>query len=114
MSKLKILLPSLKEKKRYLVYEILADKDLDKNISNELINKLDSVLGVFDGAKAGLQSISYDKNAQKGMLRVNNKQVDKLKTSLMLIKHLNNQEIIIKTIGVSGIIKKAKQKYLAQ
>ena len=42
-----------------------------------------------------------------------NKEVDKLKTSLALINQLNDEEITIRTIGVSGILKKARNKYFA-
>lgn len=113
MVKLKPLLPTLKEKKRYIVYEVLSENDLKEDLSMEIVKKVTTILGVFDSAKAGLQSVEYDKKQHKGVLRVAVKQVDKLKMSLALINQLNDREIIIRTIGASGILKKARSKYMA-
>ncbi|NQU99066.1 hypothetical protein HQ533_06425 [Candidatus Woesearchaeota archaeon] len=113
MVKLKPLLPTLKEKKRYLVYEVLSENNLKKDLSREIVKKVASLLGIFDSAKAGIQSVEYDSKKQKGVLRVTVKGVDKLKTSLALINLLNDEEVTIRTIGVSGILKKAKDKYVA-
>ena len=38
MSKLKPLMPTLKEKKRYLVYEVLTEDQTKKNLSIEIFN----------------------------------------------------------------------------
>jgi len=113
MTKLKPILPALKEKKRYLVYEIISEKNLDKDLSEEIVKKVTSLLGIFDSAKAGIQRVEYNKKTQRGVVRVANKEVDKLKTSLALINQLNDEEITIRTIGVSGILKKARNKYFA-
>ncbi|MFH1589314.1 MAG: Rpp14/Pop5 family protein [archaeon] len=113
MVKLKPLLPTLKEKKRYVVYEVLCEEDLKEDLSKEIVKKVTSILGVFDSAKAGVQSIEYDNKQHKGVLRVAVKQVDKLKMSLALINALNDKELTIRTIGASGILKKARSKYMA-
>lgn len=47
----------------------------------------------------------------KGIIKVNNKYVDMIRTSLMLIKKVNSEDIIIRTKGVSGLLNKAKSKY---
>lgn len=113
MVKLKPLLPTLKEKKRYIVYEVLSENNLKEDVSIEIVKKVTTILGVFDSANAGLQSVEYDKKTHMGVLRVAVKQVDKLKMSLALINQLNDREIIIRTIGASGILKKARNKYMA-
>lgn len=113
MVKLKPLLPTLKEKKRYLVYEVLSKSKLEEDLSIEIVKKVTSLLGIFDSAKAGIQSIEYDIAKHKGILRVTVKEVDKLKISLALINKLNDKEIMIRTIGASGILKKARSKYMA-
>lgn len=43
---------------------------------------------------------------------MNHKHVDELKSSLSFVKEINNKQAIIKTIGVSGILKKAENNYL--
>ena len=113
MIKLKQLSPSLKEKKRYLVYEIISEDELDKNPSKEIVKKLTSLLGIFDSAKAGMQSVQYDKKTQRGVLRVAHTELEKLKTTLALVNKIKDQDVLIRTVGVSGILKKARNKYIA-
>ncbi|MBU4492823.1 MAG: hypothetical protein KKA61_00470, partial [Nanoarchaeota archaeon] len=55
----------------------------------------------------------WNPKKQRGMIKVNNKYVDKLRTSLTLIKRFKRHQIIVKSVGVSGIINKADKKYLA-
>jgi len=115
MVKLKPILQSLKEKKRYLVYEVISEneKDSNKDRSSEILKKVTNFLGVFESAKAGIQSVEYNKKKQRGVLRVSTKQLDKLRTSLAMVNQLNDEEVMIRTIGVSGILKKARTKYVA-
>ncbi len=54
----------------------------------------------------------YYPGLQKGIIRVGNKHVNELKAALTFIEKINNQKVIVKSIGVSGILKKAKQRYL--
>ncbi len=109
MTKLKPLLPTLKEKKRYLVFEIISQKPLVRDISKELVTKVQRILGVFDAAKAGLMSIRYNVNTQRGVMKVSNKYVEKLKVSLMLTNMLENQDVLVQSLGVSGVLKKTEK-----
>lgn len=102
MLKLK-LLPSLKEKKRYLVYE--ASGPVDHKI---IVDQCNEFLGIFEAAKAGLQPITHEGN--RGIIRVTTKYVDKLKTCLMLIKEQQKKPVRLHTMYVSGLLRKAKQK----
>ena len=104
--KLKPLKPSLREKNRYLAYEVISKEKMSKNQTEKLIyNGLLRLLGELSIAKAGLMFIKFNDN--KGIIKVNNKYVNHLKSALALIKQSN---LIIKSLGVSGILKKT-QKY---
>jgi RNase P/RNase MRP subunit POP5 len=113
MQKVKPILPSQKEKKRYLVYEVITKKKLDKDPSKQIVAKAKRILGLFDSSEAGIQPVTYDKKKQRGVVRVNYKYVNKLKTSLMLMNSTERTTFILKTIGVSGILRKAYHKYIA-
>ncbi len=109
--KMKPILPVLKEKKRYITFEIVTNGNLNKQKTKEEIEKAClKFLGELGVAKAGLMFISFNK--VKGILKVNNKYVDEVKTALSLIKEVDNKNVIVNCIGVSGILKKTKQKYL--
>ncbi len=101
--KMKHLKPSLKEKKRYLVFEVVnakANKDTFKSI------KLDAekTLGLFISASAGIQFIKFKGN--RALFRVSHKYVDHLKAALLF------NHFVLKSVGVSGILKKAESNYL--
>jgi RNase P/RNase MRP subunit POP5 len=110
--KQKILLPTLKENQRYVVYKVIA-KNVLKNfgdINNNILLQCNSTLGIFDGGNAGLLSAKYNIEKMTGVIRVNNKYVDKLKVCLGLIKNLNGQDVTVDCIYVSGMLHKAVDK----
>lgn len=117
MTNIKPLLPSLREKKRYLVFEIISDDKITNlnSISNAILDSCHNFLGEIGMAKAGLLILDdkYNKEKQRGIIRVNNKMVNHLKGSLCFIKQIDNKQVIIKSVGVSGILKKAKDKFIA-
>lgn len=107
------MLPSLKEKRRYIVYEIISDKNTNFNFNDvhkEIKNKILAFLGENSASKAGVIMLNEWKN-NKGIIKVNNKYVDMVRTSLMLIKNINNENVIVRTKGVSGLLNRAKLKY---
>jgi len=103
--KIKPLIPSLREKKRYLVYEITSPKKIKKLEAEQIIKTATkNFLGEFGLAKAGILFLDYKNN--KGILRINNKEVNKVRSALTLV----NNKKIIKTIYISGLLNKAKEK----
>lgn len=113
---LKTLLPTLKEKKRYLAFEIVSESRFNefRPVSEQISEKTLGFLGQLGVARAGIQILpeTWNKEVQRGIIRVGHKHVDELKASLSFIREIDNQEAIIKTIGISGIINKAKERYL--
>ena len=115
--KIKSVLPSLREKKRYLVFEIISKNNIKSfsEISSLILQSSLKFLGEVETAKAGIWLLpdKWNQKKQKGMIKVNNKYVDKLRTALTLIKSFKRQQVIIKSVGVSGMINRANKKYLA-
>lgn len=104
--KLKPILPSLKERKRYIVFEVVSATTQSFETIKEKINKaLLAFLGELGCAKAGIIVLNEWKN-NRGIIKVNNKEVDKVKAALTLIKN----SILIKCIYVTGLLNKAKLK----
>jgi ribonuclease P/MRP protein subunit POP5 len=109
-------LPTLKEKKRYLAFEIVSDSQFKdfKAVSDEIIAKSLELIGQLGVAKAGIQPLAdcWNSRLQRGIIRVGHKHVDELKASLSFVENINNKKTVLKSIGVSGILKKTKEKYL--
>ena len=115
-TKLKPILPSLREKKRYLVFEVISkEKISDFNAVSGAINQCSlQLLGQLGAAKAGIIALSnkWNPETQRGIIKVSHKHVDAVKSSLVFAKKINNAEVIFRSLGVSGILKKAENNYL--
>lgn len=104
--KLKPILPSLKERKRYIVFEVVSASSKSFNeIKEKLNHALLKFLGELGCAKAGSIILDEWKN-NRGIIRANNREVDNVKAALTLIK----DGILVKCIYVTGLLNKAKLK----
>ncbi|MBW2982015.1 hypothetical protein KY343_03990 [Candidatus Woesearchaeota archaeon] len=107
------ILPTLKEKTRYLAFEIISDHKINdfKAVSKEIHEKSLLFLGQLGLAKAGIRILpeKWNLELQKGIIKVNHRQVDELKSALTLIEKINNKNVVMKSIGVSGMLNKAEK-----
>ena len=115
--KLKPILPSLREKKRYLVFEVISKKQIANAsvVYGALHTSTIELLGSLGASKAGIMFLKdkYNQDLQRGMIKVNHKYVDHLRSALLMVEKIDNTDVIVKSVGVSGILNKAEQKYLA-
>ncbi|MBD3249734.1 hypothetical protein GF336_06840 [Candidatus Woesearchaeota archaeon] len=114
--RLKPILPTLKERKRYLAYNIISKKPISsfKHVEEQINAKSLEYLGQLGYAEAGISVLKsrFKPKLQKGIIRVNNNHTDNLKAALTFIRNINSKEAIVKSLGVSGMIKKAEERYL--
>lgn len=112
MLKTKPLRPAHREKKRYVVYEVSADQPLNMySVQKDIIDQIHSLLGVFLSSTAGVMPLKFDTDSMRGILRVNHTAVDYIKSCFVLIKSIQDHPVSIKSLGVSGIMKKAKENF---
>jgi len=103
---LKPVLPSLREKKRYISCDILPKQDISfQTLKKEINSHLLRTLGEIGHSKAGIQYIQHNK---KMIIRTSNKELTSTRAALMLINKINNKKARIKTAKISGILKKLK------
>src|SRR3989344_2189737 len=111
MQKLKPILPSLREKKRYVAFEAISKHELSASqVSKDINEALQRLVGTLGAAKAGIMVLEDKWNARskRGLIKVNHKYADTLKASFVLAGH----ETIYKSLGVSGILKKAENRFV--
>ena len=85
------LLPSLKEKKRYMAYEVISKEKLNFNqVKKEIDESLFKYIGLLGTSKAGMQILKEKYNDNRGLIRINHKFTDHLKASFTLISKINN------------------------
>jgi ribonuclease P/MRP protein subunit POP5 len=103
--KLRPLMPSLREKKRYVAFEVESVKKVDSKEAQEIIEKsFKRLVGELGLAKAGIKFMKDWKN-NRGIIKVNTRSVDELKAAFALI---NEENIIIKSLTLSGSIEKVR------
>ena len=111
---MKKIMPSLREKNRYIAYAIKTSKALKENTAKKaMYGEIVKKLGEFEAAKASLLILD-DWIAGKGIIKVNNKYKDKVISALMLIDDLEGSKANIETKGVSGTIKKTRRKFMKE
>ncbi len=114
MNKLKPLAPSLRERKRFVAYEIISEDSLGKGVSQILVDEVKDKLGVFDTAQAGILDIEYHPENQEGILRVSHDMVDKVRTAMALTRGVKGKQVVPRVKGLSGNLKKAREKYIGR
>jgi ribonuclease P/MRP protein subunit POP5 len=111
MAKIKAILPSLREKKRYLAFEVLSKSRIKdySSVSKAIWQGMLSFTGTKGTAQAGIMLLpeKYNPQTQRGIVKVNNRQVDSLKASLTLIQEIDAMPATVRSVGVSGSLKKA-------
>ncbi len=116
IDKMRAILPTLKQKKRYVAFEVLSkDKALSyADIRNSISEAALSFLGELGTAEAGMRLIDkdFDPKTQRGLIKVGHKHVEKLCSALMMIRNISGHEAIVRCIGISGIMAKAEKRYI--
>ena len=104
-------LPSMREKKRYIVFTVISERPVDYDfVRDALWNSMTHWIGEAGLAKAGIRLVKnlWDRNGQRGFIQVHPKYVDAVKVSMGLIHQLGDQRVIFQSIRVSGTIKSGK------
>ena len=115
-TKLKPILPSLREKKRYLVFEVISAEKVEgfNAVWNVIKDSCLRFFGELGFAKAGVVPLEnkWNQKLQRGIIKISHKHVDAVRASLMLACKIEGKEVILRSIGLSGILNKAEKNYL--
>lgn len=103
-------LPSLREKKRYIVFLVHSEGPLQyHSLKEALIDSVLEFLGEKGLADANVRLVKNLWSGKAGFLQTNPRNVDNVKFSLALIHQIADQKVSFQTLGVSGTIKGAKR-----
>lgn len=104
------LMPTLRQKKRYILFEIQAEKQFIVSEVEELVQfALHDFLGQLGLAKASPLFLKERYQDNHFVLKVNHRYVDEVKGAIVLIKKIKNTPIILRSITTSGTLKKATE-----
>jgi ribonuclease P/MRP protein subunit POP5 len=113
MSVMLYLPPSLRERRRYLLFEVMSERELDKReLLKDIWDSLYSLYGDVGASESKLWLIDYrvrgNTNRGVGILRCAHDRVDKVRASLACIHSVNGARAGIRVIKTSGTIKGVK------
>ncbi len=106
--KLKILQPTLREKSRYIKFQVLSeDKISYSDLEAAIWNTALEFYGEAGASKLSLWLIKnlYNDEKQIGVIRCDNKSVQQVLAVLGLVGRLGDSRVVFKILKVSGTIK---------
>ncbi len=105
----------MREKKRYIVFQVVSRQPVTaQQVADAILLECHAFLGEQGMARAGLIILHdrWQSASQKGILRVSHKETANIRAALMFVKSIGNTEALIRSIGMSGILKKAVQRFI--
>ena len=111
-----LLKPTLREKNRYIAFEILSDQKYSRDeIVKAVWNAALRFLGEKGTSTTSLWIMDWDDEQQKGIIKVNHLSVDDVKAALTLMPEIkkadgNRYRCVYRTLTVSGTLKKVRGK----
>jgi len=100
------------ERNRYIVFKIYSNSDVSKeDLAKDIWRTLLAMYGEYGASKTNFWLIEYDKNTKKGIIRCTHTTVNMMRTVLAFTTKIAETPVIIKTLGISGTIKAAKEKF---
>jgi ribonuclease P/MRP protein subunit POP5 len=110
-----ILSPTLRLKKRYIVYQVISENKIEfSDIVNAIWNSLLSFAGELNASlsRIWIMKDTWDEEKQIGIIKCAHTAVELVRASLILINRIGESRVLIRILGVSGTIKAAKRKFI--
>lgn len=128
--KLKPLLPSLREKKRYLCYEVITPQTSNEGctsiisltseaVEQAITSTYSKIYGLYNLGNAGIKGFPgyYDLKNSRGVVRVHNNYIKQVQACLLFITEMNTSTnntintipVIVRSLLISGNVSKIKK-----
>lgn len=107
---------SLREKQRYIVFDIIADESAAfGNFVDAVWDTLLDFLGEKGAAEVDPWILKdlFDEDQQRGGIRVRKDYVEDVRAALALITEINGETATIQVISVTGTMDSARKKYFS-
>lgn len=102
-------LPSLKPKKRYIVFEILHKVEFSpRAIEKAVKGVLEHYLGVFGMARAEVMFLPKRCKSNKFILKMSHKSADEVRCAIVLLTKIDTRDVGIRSVVTSGTLKKTE------
>jgi len=102
------------ERRRYLAFKLYPEKkEVKKNsLAREIWTSLISLFGEKAAADTNFWLVDYDEEKCIGIARCTNRTVEILRSAIALLSSVDSIRISVKTLKISGSLRKLRKKYL--
>lgn len=117
MNKPNILSSTLRERKRYVAYQLISESKVNfSDVTNTIWHSLLNFLGELGTADSHIWVIKniYDEEKQIGLVKCKHTAVEQVRAALALIQRIGDMRVVFKILGVSGTLKAAKKKFFKE
>ena len=110
---MKILPPTLRDKKRYLAFELICEHDVTVNreeLLREMFSCVGSLIGDVGSSECGIRVLTFEDS--KGIIRCAHTKTEQTRAAVATITHIGGKRVVVHILGISGTVAGATEKYL--
>jgi ribonuclease P/MRP protein subunit POP5 len=109
---MKVLPPTMRENKRYLAFELIAEDNVSREeLIREIFSASGSLLGDLGSSECNIWLFAFDD--LKGIISCDREHVSQTRAALATITSVKGKRASFHILGVSGTVLGATKKYLA-
>lgn len=106
-------IPTLRDKKRYIAFEVTSEQTVTRQeLSEEIQNSTGSLFG--DAGASGINAGLISFEGGYGILRCARDRTTEARAALACINRLRGARVSILVLGISGTIRGATEKFIQQ
>ena len=106
--------PSQQENWRYIAFELISEANVsEKDVVRALTSANLRLYGEVGTSEENLWLIEFDLQNKRGIVRCSHKTQQKVIAAMTAITKINEQDAVFNILGVSGTIKKTREKYFS-
>ncbi|HIQ49984.1 MAG TPA: ribonuclease P protein component 2 [Nanoarchaeota archaeon] len=112
-----ILPPTLRIKKRYVVFQVYSEKKISfEDVVNAIWGCFLNFAGELNLALSRIKIMKdlWDEQKQVGVIRCAHTAVELIRSVLILIDRIGDSKVVFRVLGVSGTLNSAKRKFINQ
>jgi len=112
---MKHLKPTLREKNRYVAFELLSDRRFSRDeVVKAIWNSLLRFLGEIVVGEMGVWVMDWSEERQRGILKTRHTSVKDLRLGLSMLSKVGDSKASVHVFGVSGTLRKARERYIQE
>ncbi len=106
----KTLKPTLRERNRYLVFEVVSDRTPGrKDVVDSIWATVLRLYGEVGASRTSMWVMDYDRKKKKGVVKVNHGGVETVRSAIAAADGVGGGKAVFNVLKVAGTLKKARE-----